>query len=115
MPILAHLENILRKRNICAALYHGSKLNGVDCCELMTVANDVFDMDIKPYVLSIPGENRCSDEKIKNACNIHRNICTTLDALTAIIRMKHSIPQELDYKEAEKHLGNLLSYGMKHA
>jgi hypothetical protein len=59
MPILAHLENILRKRNICAALYHGSKLNGVDCCELMTVANDVFDMDIKPYKLSIPGENRC--------------------------------------------------------
>ncbi len=82
----------------------------MDCHELMAVANDVFYMDIiKPYPLSIPGENRGSDENIKNACNIHRNIYTTLDALTAIIRiMKNGIPQELDCREAEKHLGNLL-------
>jgi hypothetical protein len=38
MPILAHLENILQKRNICAAAYHGGKLNGVDYQELITVA-----------------------------------------------------------------------------
>jgi len=58
-------------------------------------------------LLSIPGENRCSDKKIENACYIHRDICSTLDALTAIIRLKNDIPQELDYNEAEKHLGNL--------
>jgi hypothetical protein len=106
-PILAHLENILRKRNICAAAYHGGKLNGVDCRELMTVANEIFDFDIKPYLLSISRENRCPDSKIENACNIHRDICTTLDALTGIIRIKNGIPQHSHFEAAEKHLENL--------
>ena len=103
-PILSHLENILRKRNICAVAYHGGKLNGVDCRELMTVANELFESEIKPYLLSIPQDNRCTDEKIINACNIHRDICATLDALTSIIRMKNGAVKAHHYMEAEKHL-----------
>jgi hypothetical protein len=30
IPILVDLENIFKKKNISAAVYHGGKLNGVD-------------------------------------------------------------------------------------
>jgi len=35
IPIFSHVENILKDHNISAAAYHGGKLNGIDCCELI--------------------------------------------------------------------------------
>jgi hypothetical protein len=35
MPVTADLESILNSYNTMAAAYHGGKLNGVDCCELI--------------------------------------------------------------------------------
>jgi hypothetical protein len=50
-PILAEIENILMEHNICAAAYHGGKLNGVDCRELIQLAKLLF-RKIQNYLLS---------------------------------------------------------------
>lgn len=36
-PILVDLVNMLKKTNISAAAYHGGKLNGIDCHELLSI------------------------------------------------------------------------------
>ncbi len=41
-PILAKIENILMEHNICAAAYHGGKLNGVDGHEFLQLAKLLF-------------------------------------------------------------------------
>ena len=35
LPIFSQIENILKEYNISSAAYHGGKLNGVDCRELI--------------------------------------------------------------------------------
>jgi hypothetical protein len=40
-PVSAGIENILLQFNISAAAYHGGKLNGVDCCELICLAKKI--------------------------------------------------------------------------
>jgi hypothetical protein len=52
-PVLVVLENILAARNISAAAYHSSKLNGIDCRELLSLSNTIFDFEIKPYLCSL--------------------------------------------------------------
>ncbi len=37
-PLLSEIENTLLEHNISAAAYHGGKLNGVDCHELIQLA-----------------------------------------------------------------------------
>jgi hypothetical protein len=82
--ILVDLENIFKKKNISAAAYHGGKLNGVDCRELLSIAHSIFDFEIKPYLRSIEHSDRCTEDKIINCCDLHRDIFMTLDALTSI-------------------------------
>jgi len=106
MPVFAEIENILLDFGITAAAYHGGKLNGVDCCELIKLAKQIFEC-FQACLLSVSHPNRCSKDIIINACNLHRDICITLDALTSKIRMKKGEPQEDDYELAEKHLINL--------
>jgi len=83
-PVLIDLENILKEKNISAAAYHGGKLNGVDCREILSISNTIFDFEIKPYLCSIQNPGRCAEDKINDACNLHRDVFATLDALTSI-------------------------------
>jgi len=80
--VLVDLENILAARNISAAAYHSGKLNGIDCRELLSLSNTIFDFEIKPYLCSLQHQGRCTKDQISNACNLHREIFVTLDALT---------------------------------
>jgi hypothetical protein len=80
--VLVDLENILAARNIFAAAYHSSKLKGIDCRELLSLCNTIFDFEIKPYLCSLQHQGRCTKDQITKACNLHRDILVTLDALT---------------------------------
>ena len=73
-PVLIDLENILKEKNISAAAYHGGKLNGVDCHEILSISNTIFDFEIKPYLCSIQNPGRCAEDKINDTCNLHRDI-----------------------------------------
>jgi hypothetical protein len=42
MPVFANIENILLEFGISAAPYHGGKLNGVDCQELIKLAKPIL-------------------------------------------------------------------------
>jgi hypothetical protein len=106
MPVFAEIENILLEFGISAAAYHGGKLNGVDCRVLLMLAKDIFEC-FKVCLLSVSHHGRCSEDIIVNACDLDRDICVTLDALTSKIRMKNGEPQEVDYVVAYKHLRNL--------
>jgi hypothetical protein len=106
MPVFAEIKNILLEFGITAAAYYGGKLNGVDCREFLKLAKHIFE-HFKVCLLSVSHPGRCSEDIIVNTCDLHRDICVTLDALTSKIRMKNGEPQEEDYVAAEKHLRNL--------
>ena len=106
-PVLAEIENILKKRNISAAAYHGGKLNGVDCRELLTIAMDLFNDAIQPYLLSVVNPDKCEDSMIINSCTLHRDISMTLDVLCSLLRMKNGEPQQEHFDKADAHLSNL--------
>ncbi len=59
IPTVATMENIFLQYKISPAKYHGGKLNGVDCCEVMSQAKSLF-FSIKTLLLSISHPNRCS-------------------------------------------------------
>ena len=106
MPVFADIENILLEFGISAAAYHGGKLNGVDCRELIKLAKPIFEK-FKTVLLSVSHPGRCSDDSIVCACDLYRDICVTLDSLCSKLRMKHGETQEEDYMAAEKYLENL--------
>ncbi len=106
MPVFSDIENILLEYGITAAAYHGGKLNGIDCRELLTLAKTIFER-FKTCLLSVSHPERCSDAIINQACDLHRDICITLDSLTSKLRMKQGEPQENDFQLADAYLVNL--------
>jgi hypothetical protein len=107
-PVLFEIKNILPEFGIMAAAYHGGKLNlnGIDCHELIKLAKTIFEC-FKACLLSVAHPSRCNDNIIEQACDLHHDICVTLDSLTSKLRMKNSEPQESDYATAKKNLTNL--------
>jgi hypothetical protein len=106
LPVSAEIENILLQYNISAAAYHGGKLNGVDCRELIRLSNQIFST-FQSYLLSVEHPDRCSDEDIIKHCSVHSNICITLDTISSKIRLKYQEPDEEDYNILQKALENL--------
>jgi hypothetical protein len=96
-----YVENILKEHNISAAAYHGGKLNGFNCHELIQLAKPIFS-HFETQLLSITHADRCSDEKIINACNLHHDICTMLDYLASKLRLKCGKPTKDDYEVVQK-------------
>ncbi len=81
-PILAEIENILLQHHICAAAYHGEKLNGVDCREFIQLAKLLLGK-IQTYLLSTSNPDRCSNQDIIKTCALYRDMCVTLDNLAS--------------------------------
>jgi hypothetical protein len=106
LPVLAEIEKILLQYNISAAAYHGGKLNGVDCRELIGLSNQIFSM-FQSYLLSVEHLDRCSDQDIIKHCSVHSNICITLDTISSKIRLTYQEPDEEDYNILQKALENL--------
>ena len=105
-PLLSEIENTLLEHNISAAAYHGGKLNGVVCCELIQLAKIIFEK-IETVLLSSSNPDRCSNNIIEQTCSLYCDMCVTLDSLASKLWMKHGEPQEEDYRVAEKALQNL--------
>jgi len=84
---VATIENIFLTYEISPAKYHGGKLNGVDCREVMYKAKDLFH-DVKHLLLSISHPHRCSNEMIIQRCNIFQDILVTLVLICSKIRIK---------------------------
>jgi hypothetical protein len=106
MPVFSDIENILLEYGITAAAYHGGKLNGIDCRELLTLAKTIFER-FKTCLLSVSHPERCSNAIIIQACDLHQDLCITLDSLTSKLRMKQSEAQETDFLLADAYLVNL--------
>ncbi len=82
---MATIENIFLDYEISPAKYHGGKLNGVDCREVILKAKELF-RDIKHLLLSVSHPNRCSDEIIIQCCDIFQDILVTLDVICSRIK-----------------------------
>jgi hypothetical protein len=96
----------LLRYNIPAAAYHGGKLNGIDCHELIHLAKQLFPI-FQAYLVAVDHPDRCSDDVIIKTCNVHCDICVTLDIIASKIRLKHQEPEEHDYDMLTKALSNL--------
>jgi hypothetical protein len=63
MPVFTDIKNILVEFGITAAAYHGGKLNGVDCWELIKLAKPIFEQ-FQTMLLSVSHPGRCSNDTI---------------------------------------------------
>jgi len=112
-PTIATMENIFLKFEVSPAKYHGGKLNGVDCREVMSRAKDLF-RDIQELLLSIVHPQRCSEETIKARCNICRDILATLDLICSKNRIRQGNLQDNDLSELRRAIESL-DYLWEHA
>jgi hypothetical protein len=86
--------------------YHGDKLNGVDCRELIGLTKDIF-AQLQDKLLAVTHADRCSLEVIIHTCNVHCDICLTLALISSKIWMKFQEPEPEDYHTLERALTNL--------
>ncbi len=105
-PTIAEVENLLSDYGITPAKYHGGKLNGVDCREVMSHAKTLFEQ-IKTLLLSVSRADQCSDAQVKHVCRIHRDIFVTLDTISSKIRMKNGEPTQEDFEILKRSLLSL--------
>ncbi len=82
------MKNIFSDYVISPAKYHGGKLNGVDCHEVMSQAKSLF-FNIKTLLLSVSHPDRCSDDDtITDHFKILQDILVTLDLLCSELLIK---------------------------
>jgi hypothetical protein len=86
IPTVATMENIFLQYKISPAKYHGGKLNGVDCCEVMSQAKSLF-FSIETLLFSISHPDRCSDDTLVGHCNIYQDNLVTLDLICSKLRI----------------------------
>ena len=106
MPVTADLESILNSYNTMAAAYHGGKLNGVDCCELIWLTKEIFPL-FQSQLLAVSHPDRCSSNAIIETCNVHRDLFFTIDLISSKIWLRCNEPQQHDYDILERALDNL--------
>jgi hypothetical protein len=104
--VIADLENILDRYNITVAAYHGGKLNGVDCCELIRLTKEILPL-FQAQLLDVSHPDRCSSDTIKQTCEVHNDLFSTLDLISLKIRLKYKEPKEEDYSILDRSLNNL--------
>jgi hypothetical protein len=75
--------------------YHGGKLNGVDCHEVMSQAKSLF-FNIKTLLLSISHPDRCSDDTIINHCNILQYILVSFTLKIHGVHMQWNKQKDLE-------------------
>jgi hypothetical protein len=100
------MKNIFLKYSISPAAYHGGKLNGVDCQEVMKQAKPLF-ADIILLLLSVSHPGRCADDVITSNCELFRDICVTLDTISSKMTIENGLPTEEDFIIAQRALKNL--------
>ena len=105
-PVVAMIENLFERYEIKPAAYHGGKLNGVDCREVMKQASNLYN-DIQRYLLTISHPDRCTDDIIISTCKLHRDIAQTSDTVTSKMRLKRGQPQPSDFQILQRALNNL--------
>jgi hypothetical protein len=84
IPTVVVMENLLPEYDITPAKYHGGKLNGVDCREVMSHAKILFG-EIEALLLSVLHTDQCSDAQVKHVSSIFRGIFVTLDTISSRI------------------------------
>ncbi len=65
IPTVVAMENLFSENGITPAKNHGGKLNGVDCCEVMSHAKILFE-EIEALLLSVLHTDQCSDAQFKH-------------------------------------------------
>jgi hypothetical protein len=104
--VSAEIENILLQHNISAAVYHGGKLNGVDCHELIHLAKQISPL-FQAHLLTTEHLDRCCSDVIIQTCQMYCDICATLDLISSNIHLKNQVPEQEDCEPLEKALNNL--------
>jgi hypothetical protein len=82
------LKTFSISRNNLAAAYHGGKLNGVDCCQLISLTKVIGPL-LQDQLLAVTHTDRCSSEVIIDTCTVHHDICLTLDLISSKIWVKY--------------------------
>jgi hypothetical protein len=104
--VSAGIENILLQFNISAAAYHGGKLNGINCHELIHLAKQNFPL-YEANLIATTHPDRCIDDVIIQTCRVHCYICVTLDLISSKIWLKNQVPEQHNYLTLEAVLNNL--------
>jgi len=104
--VIADIENLLIDHNITAASYHGGKLHGVDCREMIRLAKDLFPT-IENILLATEHPDVCDALTIKNTCKMYCDIFVTLDTISSKLRIKHGEVTADDVKILEDAMVNL--------
>jgi hypothetical protein len=95
------------------AAYHGGKLNGVDCCEIIHLDKPLFS-HFETQLLSVAHFDRSCGNKIINFCHVYHYMCHA-QHMASKIRMKCSEPKEDDYQLVDICLGKLHKlWGLRH-
>jgi hypothetical protein len=104
--IIAEIENLLIEHNITAASYHGGKLHGVDCRELIRLSKDLFPA-IERILLTANHPDVCDHFTIETTCELYRDLFVTLDTISSKLRIKHGEVTEEDVTILEEAMVNL--------
>ena len=102
-PVRAEVQSILEKYEISSAAYHGGDLNGVCARCLLANAKTIFE-DIQGYLLHYENDEKCSAEYILHFCGLYSSIFTTLDLITAKLRIKSGNTTVEDHDTLERSL-----------
>ena len=105
-PTIAAIENILLKYEISPARYHGGKLNGVDCRELMYKSVPIFE-EIEQLLLSIDHPQRCSSHTIRQRCKVYCDTLITLDLISSKNGIKLEHLKDGDLSDLRRAIVNL--------
>jgi hypothetical protein len=105
-PTIATVENILLKYEISPARYHGGKLNGNDCRELMYKSAPIFE-ETEQLFLSIEHPQRCSSHTIMQWCKVYSDTLVTLDLISSEIRVKQGKLKDNNLSMLRRAIGNL--------
>jgi len=107
LPTVASIEALFEDYNISPASYHGGKLNGVDCREVLGRASELFPQ-IRDILLAVQHDDRAPEEIIVSVLSLHRDdIYITLDCISSKMRMNHGAPREAVYEILEQSLLDL--------
>ena len=104
--LIAEIENLLIQHNITAASYHGGKLHGVDCRELIRLSKDLFPA-IEQILLTSNHPDVCDSFTIETTCELYRDLFVTLDTISSKLRIKHGEVKEDDVTILEEAMVNL--------
>jgi len=95
--IIRKIEDIFQKYYITKPYYHGGKYNGKGMCTFMTESQEIM-ADIQDMILTIPQEDRCSNEEVAEYTSRFKHCLQVFDYIFSKARLPSGsvTPQDVE-------------------